>query len=69
VNENTTEEIKANEIGGVSSHFNQKLFNDLKSQKKIHLENFVYNFEEKSSIATSSAPREFFANCRFGIAL
>lgn len=46
MNENTIEEIKANEIGGVSSHFNQKLFNDLKSQKKIHLENFVYYKDE-----------------------
>lgn len=46
MNENTTEEIKANEIGGVSSHFNQKLFNDLKRQKKIHLENFVYYKDE-----------------------
>ncbi|CAC5400257.1 MICAL [Mytilus coruscus] len=46
VNSNTPAEMKAKEIGGVSSHFHQKLFKDLKAKKEIHLENFVYYKDE-----------------------
>ncbi|XP_071174863.1 F-actin-monooxygenase mical1-like isoform X2 [Mytilus edulis] len=46
VNSNTPAEMKTKEIGGVSSHFHQQLFKDLKTKKKIHLENFVYYKDE-----------------------
>lgn len=46
MNSNTPTEMKAKEIGGVSSHFHQQLFKDLKTKQKIHLENFVYYKDE-----------------------
>ncbi|CAC5400256.1 MICAL [Mytilus coruscus] len=46
VNSNTAADMKAKEIGGVSRHFNQKLFNDLETKKGIRLENMVYFKDE-----------------------
>ncbi|KAK3094744.1 hypothetical protein FSP39_005696 [Pinctada imbricata] len=46
VNSNTKEEIKAEEVGGVASHFRQDFFRELKRKTKIDLENIVYYKDE-----------------------
>ena len=42
VNKNTEQEARIEEISGVAALFNQKFFNDLKTELGIELENIVY---------------------------
>lgn len=57
VNSNTKSEMKIKELGGIASHFHQKLFTDLKVKYGIHLENIVY-FRDETHYFVMTAKKE-----------